>query len=581
MAKFKIKSGTYTGTGSGFSVTGLGFTPNFGFIKATDSTSDGGQIKWTGGLSSNQSFDPTSSSSPVTDGITSFDADGFTIGTNSKINTSSSTYTWVMMDIPSANMEGGTYTGNGTSSNPVTALGNGDLLIIKRAGSSQGGWIFGSNSPNRATWTTNNHSSAVSITATGFTVNTTSSVVNSNGTTYFYFILKVNSAWGVQSSYVGDASDGRSLSLSITPEFIWIKGRATNSAPIFRSLGGNSGLYSTQWVANTADSSNDVEGFISLGVTLGSSGSVNANSKYYDYLALKNEVTVTPTSTTKSIQYTIKGAVSTTKSIAYKVKTTPSATTKSLAYKVKTTPSAITKSIAYKVKSSTSVTKGIIYDVIPALSTHSVTKGLIYAVKRSNSTTKSLQYATKRSNSLTKSLAYSVKRSNSTTKSIQYTIKGQVSTTKSIAYKIKGSISNTKQITYKIKASLSQSKSLGYAVKQSNQVNLGITYNIHGGTALNLITKPLAYAVKTSASTQATIGYSVKSSTVVSKGITYNVVRVVTKPLSYAVKAPKTIGKSMQYVVRIYPYSSKSTPFTKKPIPYTEKTNVYRKDKRI
>lgn len=286
---FKIKSGTYTGTGSGFSVSGLGFTPNFGFIKATDSTSDGGQIKWTGGLSSNQSFDPTSSSSPVTDGITSFDADGFTVSTNSTVNTSSSTYTWVMMSIPSANMEGGTYIGNGTSSNPVTALGNGDLLIIKRLGSSQGGWIFGTNSPNRATWTTGNPASAVSITATGFTVNTTSSVVNSNGVTYAYFILKVDSTWGVQSSYVGDLVDGRSLSLSITPEFIWIKGRATNSAPIFRSLDGNSGLYSTQWVANTADGSNDVEGFIPSGVTLGSSGSVNAISKDYDYLALRNQ----------------------------------------------------------------------------------------------------------------------------------------------------------------------------------------------------------------------------------------------------------------------------------------------------
>ena len=55
-------------------------------------------------------FDPSGSSSPVTDdGITSFDADGFTIGTNSTVNTSSSTYSWVMMFIPSGYMEGGSY----------------------------------------------------------------------------------------------------------------------------------------------------------------------------------------------------------------------------------------------------------------------------------------------------------------------------------------------------------------------------------------------------------------------------------------------------------------------------------------
>ena len=53
---FKIKSGTYTGTGSGFLSFRAWLYSNFGFIKATDSTSDGGQIKWTGGLSSSQSF---------------------------------------------------------------------------------------------------------------------------------------------------------------------------------------------------------------------------------------------------------------------------------------------------------------------------------------------------------------------------------------------------------------------------------------------------------------------------------------------------------------------------------------------
>lgn len=286
--KFKIKSGTYTGTGSGFSVSGLGFTPNFGFIKATDSTSDGGQIKWTGGLSSSQSFDPSGSLSPVTDGITSFDADGFTIGTNSTINTSSSTYSWVMMYVPSGYIEGGTYIGNGTSSNPITALGNGDLLIIKRNGSSEGGWIFGSNSPNRATWTTNNPASLVSITGTGFTVNTTSSVLNSNGKTYLYFILKVNPAWGEQSSYTGDGVDGRNLTLGFTPEFIWIKGRSTSSSPIFRSKDGHSGSYSTRWIANTADGTNEVQGFISGGVELGDSSIVNYNAKDYDYLILKN-----------------------------------------------------------------------------------------------------------------------------------------------------------------------------------------------------------------------------------------------------------------------------------------------------
>lgn len=286
---FKIKSGTYTGTGSGFSVSGLGFTPNFGFIKATDSTSDGGQIKWTGGLSSSQSFDPSGSSSPVTDGITSFDADGFTIGTNSTINTSSSTYSWVMMYVPSGYIEGGTYIGNGTSSNPITALGNGDLLIIKRSGSSQGGWIFGSNSPNRATWTTNNPASAVSITGTGFTVNTPSSVVNSSGTTYLYFILKVNSIWGVQSNYTGDGVDGRNLALSFTPEFIWVKGNNTASAVVFRSLNGNTGLNTTFWVANTAEGSNQVQAFIPGGVELGNGFEVNMLSKNYDYLILKNE----------------------------------------------------------------------------------------------------------------------------------------------------------------------------------------------------------------------------------------------------------------------------------------------------
>jgi len=586
MAKFKIKSGTYTGTGSGFSVSGLGFTPNFGFIKATNSTSDGGQIKWTGGLSSNQSFDPTSSSSPVTDGITSFDADGFTVSTNSTVNTSGSTYTWVMMSIPSANMEGGTYTGNGTSSNPVTALGNGDLLIIKRSGSAQGGWIFGSNSPNRATWTTGNPSSAVSITATGFTVNTTSSVLNSSGATYLYFILKVNSAWGVQSSYTGDGVDGRSLSLSITPEFIWIKGRTTNSAPIFRSLDGNSGLYSTQWVANTADGSNDVEGFISLGVTLGSSGSVNANSKDYDYLALKNEVTITTYKKEKSIAYSITKKKSSTKSTKYTIKKPATPKTKSVSYKIKNKIST-TKSERYAVKRKvSSTTKTITYRVDTDFTTQKTIEYRI--IKENTPLNKSIGYKIAINTPIIASVAYKIQNKGNNTKSLVYRLKTNIAPNKDIVYMVRTTPDKLKQeLNYIVNAGFQIPKDVKYTIvkKSTTPVEKTITYYLNNSTGntktINYLTinevsalqKTVKYAVeKSSTPTQKYIEYTLVPSYAILKTIAYNVAKTnkIQKTLEYNTGSfdVEQITKELTYSVYIrkYPYKPKIniyTPFQK------------------
>ena len=86
------KFGSYTGTGSSNSITGLGFKPDFILFKKTNASQDwlmvdslrGGQKEL---VPNNDSAEYT-----MSNGVSSFDSDGWTMGANNSLNTSGSTY---------------------------------------------------------------------------------------------------------------------------------------------------------------------------------------------------------------------------------------------------------------------------------------------------------------------------------------------------------------------------------------------------------------------------------------------------------------------------------------------------------
>lgn len=89
-----IKIGSYTGTGSAKSITGVGFQPDFILVK--DITGNRSGVLWTSAMTAGQSFQITNGTA-ITTGVTAAGADGFSISTGTGVNEAASTYMYLAM----------------------------------------------------------------------------------------------------------------------------------------------------------------------------------------------------------------------------------------------------------------------------------------------------------------------------------------------------------------------------------------------------------------------------------------------------------------------------------------------------
>jgi hypothetical protein len=87
---FCVTSGTYTGNGTGKSITGLGFTPNIVIVKQ-----DGSNRAVLRSSTMTGSKGLTETVALESGVITSLDSDGFTVGTDVRSNSNGGTYYWV------------------------------------------------------------------------------------------------------------------------------------------------------------------------------------------------------------------------------------------------------------------------------------------------------------------------------------------------------------------------------------------------------------------------------------------------------------------------------------------------------
>ena len=134
----------YTGTGASNAISSLGFSPDLVWIKNRGTTTDHALYDTTRGtqaqLSSNTTGDEVTSST----GLTSFNANGFTIGTSTLVNTSGTQYVaWAWDEEPKAGLDIVSYTGNGANRTIAHNLGVAPKMIIVKArvtASTDQGW---------------------------------------------------------------------------------------------------------------------------------------------------------------------------------------------------------------------------------------------------------------------------------------------------------------------------------------------------------------------------------------------------------------------------------------------------------
>jgi hypothetical protein len=152
----------YTGNGGTQSITGLGFSPSFVWIKKRNGTEDHAWFDIVRGVQRQISSNLTAAGYTTTNAISSFDADGWTTGNNGATNASGETYVawnWKANSVPTINTDGTIqsvvsanqasgfsiiqYTGTGANATVGHGLSAAPELVIVKKTSGVQNWMVG------------------------------------------------------------------------------------------------------------------------------------------------------------------------------------------------------------------------------------------------------------------------------------------------------------------------------------------------------------------------------------------------------------------------------------------------------
>jgi hypothetical protein len=315
----------YTGTGASQSITGVGFQPDFLWLKNRGAAGSHHLYDAQRGAALALFSDATSAENSRPNSLTSFDTDGFTVGTSSDGNTnlSSNSYVawnWLAGNGTSSNTDGSItstvsvnqkagfsivgYTGNGT--NPGATIGHGlgvvPDLIITRARSATGEWpSYHSALPisntvylyaTYASATYVNRFSAVS--SSTFTTGSSGVELNASGVTYIAYCFAGVEGFSKFGSYTGNGSaDGPFVYCGFRPAFVMVKRTNTtgNWTILDNSREGynvdNDPLYPN---LSNAEGTTDLSDLLSNGFKLRSTdASVNASGGTYIFAAFAQQ----------------------------------------------------------------------------------------------------------------------------------------------------------------------------------------------------------------------------------------------------------------------------------------------------
>jgi hypothetical protein len=257
----------YTGTGSSNARTGVGFQPDWVWIKGRSGATDHGLYDAVRGVQNQLESNTTTAETAEATGLTAFGTDGFTVGALAQLNTSAATYVawnWkangagvsntagTISSTVSANTTAGfsivSYTGNGSSGATVGhGLGVAPKMVIVKRRNLTEDWMVNHTSAsatagsylklndtiavvtgNAVVWNNTNPSSTVVTLGTDV-------ATNGNGSTYIAYCFADVKGYSKFGSYTGNNStDGAFVYTGFKPAFIIIK--ATNSATQFWTL---------------------------------------------------------------------------------------------------------------------------------------------------------------------------------------------------------------------------------------------------------------------------------------------------------------------------------------------------------
>ena len=250
----KLYTGDGTAIGSGGqAITGVGFSPEFTWIKERSSTSPHKLLDIVRGATKELESNGTNAEATTTESLASFDSDGFTVGSNGAVNQSSQTYAswnWLAGGTASSNTDGSitstvsanttsgfsivSYTGTGANNTVGHSLGvKPSMFIIKERGASGEGWNIYHKSWGATKYIMLQSTNASATSSTLFqNTEPTSSVfsvgvdagTNGSTKTYVAYCFAEKKGFSKFGSYTGNGSaDGTFVYTGFKPAFLIVK----------------------------------------------------------------------------------------------------------------------------------------------------------------------------------------------------------------------------------------------------------------------------------------------------------------------------------------------------------------------
>ncbi|TXH02006.1 MAG: hypothetical protein E6P95_00755 [Candidatus Moraniibacteriota bacterium] len=297
--------GTYTGNGTTQSPS-VGFRPNYVMVKIANATAATSAVF--NQTESNSDYSGTTDDSANgTNWITSLDSNGFTVGSDARVNENTKTLYWVAFGGASNptgtgtyKMATGSYSGNGTSQS-ISSLGfRPDLVIVKHNDQTTDQYaVFRTSlTAGDATHVFANSTNVItgaitSIDSDGFSVGS-NATTNTSGDTYYWTAF--GNAWNPTTgsgsadftvgAYTGSAGDDRNiLRLPFQPNLITVK-RHAGSAAGFKTSEMSGDL--TSLFNATAETTDWIQAINSDGFQIGGNAGLNTVNGLVHFFAFKN-----------------------------------------------------------------------------------------------------------------------------------------------------------------------------------------------------------------------------------------------------------------------------------------------------
>ena len=320
----------WTGDGaSSKSITGVGFQPDWVWIKRRDSAGNQNVFDVIRGANNYLLTDVTNAEATISDRLTSFDSDGFTVGDSGNTNASSGTYVawnWLADNTTgSSNTDGsitstvsanttagfsfGTYTGNATNSTIGHGLGKKPEFIITKRRNSTSSWRTQHGSRGATETASLDASSAFTAssavyndtepTSSVFTIGTASSINASGGTFVFYAFTSIK-GYSKMGSYIGNGNaDGTFVHTGFKPAMIiWKQTNTTRSWYMMdnkrNTFNVTNNFLRPDTSAAESTAANSIADFLSNGFKLrGTGADINQSGGSYIYMAFAESPFVT------------------------------------------------------------------------------------------------------------------------------------------------------------------------------------------------------------------------------------------------------------------------------------------------